>query len=97
MKLKLRINLQDGQGDRFMYTNLFVLEEWERTESRKLSDGRGVGVSDLACWAHALCKIAGDPVPATWQDWLKQHPDVDIEAIDETNPNPTDRATSATS
>jgi len=92
MKLKLSIDLNDGNGIREMNTNLFVIAEWERTENRKVSDGKGIGVSDMACWAFMLCKIAGDAVPATWQEWLKQHPDVEIEIKDQTNPNPTQGA-----
>ena len=92
MKLKLAIDLKDGRGVREMNTNLFVIAEWERIENRKVTDGKGIGVTDMACWAYTLCKLAGDPVPATWQEWLQQHPDVDIEMVDQTNPNPTDGA-----
>jgi len=97
MKLRLKIDLQDGAGPRSLNTNLFVIAEWERLEGRKISDGRGIGVSDMACWAHMLCKLAGDKVPATWQEWLKQHPDVDIEVEDQTNPNPTEGVTTVIS
>ncbi len=93
MKLKLAIDLNDGNGIREMNTNLFIIAEWERTENRKVTDGKGIGVSDMACWAYMLCKIAGDPVPATWQEWLKQHPDVEISIEDQTNPNPTQGVT----
>jgi hypothetical protein len=97
MKLRLKIDLQDGTEARVLNTNLFVIAEWERLEGRKISDGRGIGVSDMACWAHMLCKLAGDKVPATWQEWLKQHPDVDIEVEDQTNPNPTEGVTTVIS
>jgi hypothetical protein len=93
MKLKLKVDTKDGTGERIFFTNLFVIAEWERIEGRKISDGRGIGVSDMACWAHILCKLAGDPVPVTWQDWLKAHPDVDIDIEDATNPNPTQGVT----
>ena len=92
MKLKLAIDLKDGRGVREMNTNLFVIAEWERNENRKVTDGKGIGVTDMACWAYTLCKLAGDQVPGTWQEWLQQHPDVDIEMVDQTNPNPTDGA-----
>jgi hypothetical protein len=97
MKLRLKIDLQDGTGPRVLNTNLFVIAEWERLEGRKISDGRGIGVSDMACWAHMLCKLAGDKVPLTWQEWLKQHPEVDIEVEDHTNPNPTEGVTTVIS
>jgi hypothetical protein len=89
VKLKLAIDLKDGRGTREMTTTLFVIAEWERTENRKVTDGRGIGVTDMACWAYTLCKMAGDPVPATWQEWLQKYPDIEIDLVDQTNPNPT--------
>ena len=55
----------------------------------KVSDGKGIGYSDIACWAYHLCKLAGDTVPDTWREWVKQHPNMDLTSVDETNPNPT--------
>jgi len=95
MKIKLRVTPKPGQPSREVTTNLFVIAEWEKTEGRKVSDGRGIGVSDMVCWAFHLYKIAGEPMPATWVDWLKQNPDMEIEAVDQTNPNPTDAAPTA--
>lgn len=92
MKLKLAIDLKDGRGVREMTTTLFVIAEWERNENRKVTDGRGIGVSDMASWAYTLCKIAGDAVPPTWQEWLQKYPDMEIDLVDQTNPNPTDGA-----
>jgi hypothetical protein len=34
-------------------------------------------------------------MPATWSEWLKQNPNMDIEAVDTTDPNPTDAAPTA--
>ena len=89
MKVKLELDLQDGRGKRILTTNMFVVCEWERTENRKVSDGKDIGYSDLVCWAYNLCKLAGDPVPDNWRAWLKQYPDMDLTSLDETNPNPT--------
>jgi len=50
MKVKLELDLQDGRGTRTMTTNMFVVCEWEKTENRKVSDGKGIGYSDIACW-----------------------------------------------
>jgi hypothetical protein len=89
MKVKLELDLQDGRGTRTMTTNMFVVCEWEKLENRKVSDGKGIGYSDIACWAYHLCKLAGDSVPDTWREWVKQHPNMDLTSVDETNPNPT--------
>ena len=51
MRLKLKVDLADGQGPIELTTNMFVICEWERTEGRKTSDGKGIGYSDLVCWA----------------------------------------------
>ena len=52
MRLKLKVDLGDGTEVRELTTNMFVICEWERTENRKTSDGKGIGYSDLVCWAY---------------------------------------------
>ena len=89
MKLKLKVNLGNGTGDQEFTTNMFVICEWEKNENRKISDGKGIGYSDLLCWAHCLAKLSGQTVPANYREWVKQNPDMTIEAVDETNPNHT--------
>jgi hypothetical protein len=42
---------------------------------------------------HTLLVIKGEKLPATWREWLKENPDVEIAAEDATDPNPTDAAT----
>ena len=51
MKLKLKVDLQDGTMPVEVTTNMFVICEWEKNEGRKISDGKGIGYSDLVCWA----------------------------------------------
>jgi hypothetical protein len=89
MKVKISVDLGNGKGAKEYTTNMFVICEWERLENRKVSDGRGIGYSDIACWAHTLLNIKGEKVPSTWREWVKENPDMDIHAVDETNPNPT--------
>ena len=89
MKVKISVDLGDGKGAKEYTTNMFVVCEWERVENRKVSDGRGIGYSDLACWAHTILSLKGDKVPSTWREWVKDNPNMDIHAVDETNPNPT--------
>jgi hypothetical protein len=66
---------------------MFVICEWEKTEGRKISDGKGIGYTDLVCWAYNLLKLSGQTMPATYRDWVKANPNMTIEAIDETDPN----------
>ena len=91
MKLKLKL-VRDGKEE-FLWTNLWSIAEWERLENRRVSDGRGIGASDMACWAYIMLGIKGETLPATWREWLKQNPDVEIGVEDSTDPNPTDAAT----
>jgi hypothetical protein len=76
MRLKLKVDLQDGTAPLELTTNMFVICEWEKTEGRKISDGN-------------LLKLSGEKMPATYRDWVKANPNMTIEAIDETDPNPT--------
>jgi hypothetical protein len=34
---------------------------------------------------------------ATWKEWLTNHPDMEIEAVDQTDSNPTEAAATAAS
>ncbi len=95
MKIKLRVTLKPDAQPREVTTNLLVISEWEKSENRKVSDGRGIGVNDLVCWAYHLFKLGGETMPPSWSEWLKQNPDMDIEAVDTTDPNPTDAAPTA--
>ena len=89
MRLQLKVDLKDGTEIRELTTNLFVICEWEKTENRKVSDGKGIGYSDLCCWAYLILQVRGDSLPASWRQWVKANPDMEVAAIDETNPNPT--------
>jgi hypothetical protein len=91
--MKIKLTVTRGEVTEQLSTNLFVIAEWERLENRRVSDGRGIGASDLACWVHTLLTIKGEKLPASWREWLKQNPDVEIAAEDATDPNPTDAAT----
>ena len=92
MRLKLKVDLQDGVEPVELTTNMFVICEWEKTEGRKISDGKGIGYTDLVCWAYNLLKLSGQKMPATYRDWVKENPNMTIEAIDETDPNHTAQA-----
>ena len=92
MRLKLKVDLQDGVQPVELTTNMFVICEWEKTEGRKISDGKGIGYTDLVCWAYNLLKLSGQKMPATYRDWVKENPNMTIEAIDETDPNLTAQA-----
>lgn len=91
--MKIKLDVIRGAVTDHLSTNLFVIAEWERTENRRVSDGRGIGASDLACWVHTLLTLKGEKLPATWREWLKENPDVEITAVDGTDPNPTVAAT----
>lgn len=97
MKIKLKVTLPNATV-REVTTNLFTIAEWERTENRKVSDGRGIGVTDMVAWAFILLK-QGEPSllndAKTWLEWLSANPTLEIEALDLTDPNPTDAAPTA--
>lgn len=89
MKLKLTITLNPGDTPIEVTTNLLTIAEWERSENRKVTDGLGIGISDLAWWSHYLLKMGGYTKAENWRAWLEQHPDVQIETKDVTPLNPT--------
>lgn len=88
MKIGLIVDLQNGEPAQTLFTNMFVITEWEQSENRKVSDGRGMGFSDMCCWAHTILKNAGQKLPATWKQWVKENPEMTIvSVVDDTNPN----------
>ncbi len=96
MKIKLAVTLKPGETPIEVTTNLLCITEWERTEHRKLSDGKGVGASDLCSWAFFMFKQSGRLIKEnTWKEWLANNPDMEIEGIDHTDPNPTEAAHTA--
>ena len=72
--MKIKLTLTRGDKKELLITNLFAISEWERLENRRVSDGRGIGASDMACWAYIMLGIKGETLPATWREWLKQNP-----------------------
>ena len=95
MKIKLQLTRTPTSEPEFYYTNLFVTTEWERLERRNVQQLTTQPLySDYACWMHIILKIKGEQVGDNWRDWVKANPEMDImPVLDETDPNPTDAAT----
>jgi hypothetical protein len=89
MKIKLKFTPTPGGQVHEVSTNLLCIAEWEKQENRKVSDGRGIGVMDMVFWAHFMLKLSGLKIEQTAKQWLDNHPDMELEAVDQTNPNPT--------
>lgn len=90
MKIKLSVTCMPGDEPVILSTNLLCIAEWERVEGRKISDGRGIGISDMVCWAFFMFKQSGRNIKqATWREWLQANPDMEVEGVDVTDPNPT--------
>jgi len=95
MRMKLFFTLTPDGPIQVLWTSLFVIATWEQTENRRMSDGRGIGATELACWAYLILKLRGDKMPETFMKWLEENPDVDVTMEDRTDVNPTDAATVA--
>jgi len=92
MKVKIKVELHDGTPAVELTTNLFIVCEWERIENRKVADGKGIGYSDLCCWAYLIFQMRGDTMPGDWRKWVKANPTMEISGVDETVGNPTGSA-----
>ena len=94
MKVKLFIDRKgDGENIETVFTNLFVITEWERIENRRASDGRGFGMTEVTVWAYFVLKLRGEKLPDTWREWVKENPEMIITSEDKTDINPTEAAT----
>jgi hypothetical protein len=94
MKLVMKVTPSPGDIPITVTTNLLCIAEWEKQENRKVSDGRGIGIMDMVFWAHFMLSGTSykSKLQATPKLWLEAHPDMEIETVDMTNPNPTDAA-----
>ena len=96
MRIKLRVTVTPGSEPVEVITNLLCITEWERTEGRKVSDGRGIGMGDLVSWAFFMFKQSGRLMThQTATEWLRANPDMEIESVDVTDPTPTGAAATA--
>lgn len=91
MKLKLKVD--QGNGEYQVETNLYVIVTWERKYKRKASDIQtaGIGMEDLAFMAYEASKQAGVTIPAMFDDFLKRL--VTLEVVDGEPVTPTQGAT----
>jgi len=92
MKIKIKVEMNDGTPPVELTTNLFVVCEWERIENRKVADNKGIGYSDLCCWAYLILQMQGNTMPSDWRKWVKANPTMEISGADETVGNPTGSA-----
>lgn len=92
--MQLRLKVDVGDGPEIFVTNLWVITQWERKFKTKLSQiANGFGAEDMGYMAYECSKAAGKVVPAMFDDYLRKV--VEIEMIDEEQPNPTDGALTA--
>jgi hypothetical protein len=90
MRVGLEIDLKNGEPPQTLYTNMFVMTEWEDVYNRKISDGRGMGYSDMCAWAYILLGIGFHFTKENVKKWIKENPEMTIKSVvDETNPNHT--------
>ena len=88
MKIGLIVDLQNGEPAQTLYTNMYVITEWEDVYNRKVSDGRGMGFIDMCAWAYILLKVQNYFTKENVKKWIKENPEMTIiSVVDETNPN----------
>lgn len=90
--MKITLKVTPNEGDPYeVTTNLFVVVAWERRTKRQASSlANGIGAEDLAFFAYESGKQSGRPMPAIFDDFIKQIQAVDVVGSDA--PNPTDAA-----
>ena len=91
MKLTLSVKLTDGETYQVV-TNLFVIISWERKFKRRASDlASGIGMEDLAFMAYEASKQQGQPVPISFDEFIKKLED--LEVVETESAVPTQEAT----
>lgn len=92
MKITIQADLADGPV--VVTTDLFTIVQWERKFKRKMGDGGGLGLEDLAFMCHEQAKRTdGVVVPVVFDDFLKKL--LDITTVREELDRPTSAATGA--
>ena len=86
--MKLSININTGENDYVVETNLFHIVQLERKFKVKASDlATGISIEQLGFLAHEASKTGGFPTPLQLDDFLKKL--VKLEVVDSDNANPT--------
>jgi hypothetical protein len=93
--MKIRLNIDIGDGPYQVTTSFGNIIEWERKFKKQASDlAKGVGYEDLAFLGFVATKSAGLSTPAVFDDFIKKLVDVDV--LEEEPTNPTQAAAGAT-
>ena len=87
--MKIRLNINIGDGPYQVTTSFGNIIEWERKFKKQATDlAKGVGYEDLAFLGFVATKSAGLPTPAVFDDFVKKIVDVDVLEEEPTNPTP---------
>lgn len=92
--MRVRFTVDYGKGPTDVTTSLYAIVAWERQYSTKAARlAEAAGLEDLAFLAWTQLRLDGKPVPAQFDDFLKQVTTLDVQAADTGGPTvaaPTD-------
>ena len=90
MRICLEVDLKNGEPPQTVYTDMWVITEWEDVYNRKANDGQGLGFVDMCSWAFLLLDVPMPFSKLNVKKWIKSNKHMTIESVeDKTNPNHT--------
>ena len=90
MRICLEVDLKNGEPPQTVYTDMWVITEWEDVYNRKAHDGHGLGFVDMCSWAFLLLDVPMPFSKLNVKKWIKANKHMSIESVeDKTNPNHT--------
>ena len=79
MQLNIRVDMHDGNGAQDIRTTMWAMVAWERKYNVKIAQlSEKLGIEDIAYIAYETLRSLKRPTPATFDDFLKKNPDIEI-------------------
>jgi hypothetical protein len=71
MRICLEVDLKNGEPVQTVYTDMYVITEWEDVYNRKTNDGQGLGFVDMCSWAFILLEVPMAFTKLNVKKWIK--------------------------
>ena len=89
MQLRMSIDQHDGNGPQEVRTTLYAMVLWERKFNVKIAElSERLGIEDIAYIAYETLASLNRPRPATFEEFLKKNPDIEVLGAGDDPPTP---------
>lgn len=89
MQLTIRVDQHDGNGPQDIKTTMWAMVAWERKYNVKIAQlSEKLGIEDIAFITYETLRSLKRTTPASFEDFLKKNPDIEILGAGDDSPIP---------